>query len=1167
MYRFLSLTAAVFLCHFALMAQTATGVLQGVVTDASGATVPEAKVTIENQRTSVRLTTVTNSEGRYVQPFLPPAEYRLTVEKAGFRKNVTSDIKIDVQATVGLDVQMQVGDVSSTVEVAASSVQLSTVTSSVSTVIDNKRILDMPLNGRNPFSLAQLSPGVIPGGGSTPWISGGRNSSSDITVDGTSIILPENNTGILQLGYQPIVDSIEEFTIITNSLAAEYGRTGGGVINVSTRSGTNGLHFTLFEFFRNNHLEANSWSNRRNNVALPPLQRNEFGGSVGGPMVLPKLYNGRNRTFFFFSEQSVRSRSGTSSNATVPIEAWRNGDFSNLRNGSGQPVTVYDPLNVGPDGNRVPFAGNIIPANRISPIAQSLLQYFPQANSVPTNAFTQQNNFFVSGKSPSRNDKFDSRLDHNFTDKLRMWARGSYEYNYGAPLNGFGNVGTSIGDGPSESRNYNVAFNGVYTISPTTIANFNYGLGRRNYFRAPFSLGFDMRTLGLPAALYNQSAIQGLEFPRFNFGGNTNISSLGQATFTTLKDRDTVHAIRGDLTKIRNNHTFKFGAEYRKLFLNFTQLGQPDGEYGFNSQWTQMAAGTTTTSTTQGNGFASFLIGVPNSVTFEHTFDIASASSYFGFYAQDDWKVSSRLTLNLGLRWDLDTPHTERYDRLSYFDISAPSPIAGQVPGFPDLRGAMRFANPDHRRQVPMDTNNWGPRIGFAYKIDSKTVFRGAYALMYAPSVLQAAGTSGSSGTEGFRGSTNAIISTDNTNLLATLGNPFPNGFNLPLGANEGLTSGSRTNLGLGIGESFFSDWVNPVVQQWNANLQRELPGGWLVEAAYLGSKGNHLPDGEGSMQYNQLNPAVLNTPDRDRLIQNNANLVANPFYGVITNPSSTLSRQTVQYGQLLRPYPQYTGIGAFRKPAGNSLFHSFTARVEKRFSQGLSTLISYTAGKLIDDVSQQVTFLGAAASNAKQDFYNRAAERSISAQDVSQRLVISGNYDLPFGNGRKFLTSAPKAVDLSLGGWQVNGIVTFQTGTPIQIGNGQNALNLYTANQRASSTGVDPFVDGPVSERLNHYFDQSAFVQSGNFQFGTLGRFLPNIRGIGQNNIDASLFKNFRVHEKVNTQFRAEAFNLVNHPYWNNPGATINDLASFGIINTKGGQRRIMQLGLKLIF
>jgi len=1139
--------------------QTATGILQGRVTDSTDAAVPGAKVIIENQGTNIKLGLVTNSEGRFVQPFLIPGAYRLTVEKEGFQKNVTSDIRIAVQQTVALEIALKVGEVSTTVEVTSATVQLSTSTSSVSTVIEGKRILDLPMNGRNPFSLATTVPGVIPGGGSTPWISGGRNASSDITVDGTSITLPENNTGILQLGYTPIVDSIEEFSVITNSLAAEFGRTGGGQINVATRSGTNEIHGSLFEFLRNSKLDANTWSNNRNGAPLPALQRNEFGGSIGGPIVLPKLYDGRNRTFFFFSEQSIRSRNGASATATVPIAAWRAGDFSDLRNGSGQFITLYDPSTTGADNNRQPFTGNHIPQQRFNTVGRNLLQYWPQPNAVPTNAFTHQNNFFNSGKSPGRNDKFDTRLDHNLSSDFRLWARFSRELNHGSPFNGFDNIATSSGDGPSRNEAHNVALNAVYTFSPTTILNLNYGVVRRNFARFPFSEGFDLRTLGLPDYLYQQAATLGLEFPRFNFGGNTNISSLGQATFTTLKDRDLVHAFRSDLTRVMGVHTLKFGGEYRKMFLNFTQLGQPDGEFSFGSQWTQRAAGTTTTSTTQGNGFASMLVGIPNSGNVEHTFDIASASSYIGFYVQDDYKITRNLTLNLGLRWDLDTPHTERYNRMSFWDINAASPIAGRVPGFNDLRGAMMFTSAERRRQVPMDLNNWGGRFGFAYQINAKTVFRGAYGLMYSPSVLQASGTSGSSGTQGFRGSTGMIVSTDNTNVLATMSNPWPNGFNLP----RGPAGGPETELGLSIGESFFVDWVNPVIQQWNGNIQRELPGGWVVEAAYLGSKGQHLPDGESSMQHNQLPASYFALGDR--LLANNANLVANPFAGVITNTASTLSRPTVQYAQLLRPFPQYTSVGAFRKPQGNSLYHSFTLRVEKRFSRGLSALVAFTAGKLIDDVSQQVTFLGQAGT--KQDFYNRAGERAVSSQDVAQRLVLSGSYDLPFGKGKRFLTAAPGPVDWIAGGWQINGIVTFQGGIPLAISNGGNFANVFSVGQRPNSNGRNPLIEGPVDDRISKYFDTSVFSQATNFTFGNVGRFLPNVRGLGTNNIDFSLFKYLNFTERVRLQIRAEAFNIGNHPVWNNPGTTVNDLANFGITTTKGGQRRQVQVALKLLF
>lgn len=349
-------------------------------------------------------------------------------------------------------------------------------------------------------------------------------------------------------------------------------------------------------------------------------------------------------------------------------------------------------------------------------------------------------------------------------------------------------------------------------------------------------------------------------------------------------------------------------------------------------------------------------------------------------------------------------PRTERYNRLSYFDINAPSPIAGKVPGFPNLVGAMRFVDEKNRRQAPADLNNFGPRFGFAYKFLSKTVARGAYALMYSGSAMQAATHTGTSGMEGFNTLTPFVASLDGRTSIAFLNNPFPNGFNLPLGATPGPSSGPSTQLGLFISEGFFIDTRNPVIQQWNLNLQRELPGNVVVEAGYLGSKGNHLIDGGGNMTYNQL-------PASNFALGNRLNdLVSNPFFGVITNPTSTLSQPIVTRAQLLRPYPQYTTLNAFRKPQANSIYHAFTLRMEKRYSDGLSLLLAYTAGKLIDDASNAVTFLGQAAT--KQDFYNRRAERSVSTQDISSRLVTSFNYNLPLGRGRKFMTDGPRAVD-----------------------------------------------------------------------------------------------------------------------------------------------------------
>lgn len=470
----------------------------------------------------------------------------------------------------------------------------------------------------------------------------------------------------------------------------------------------------------------------------------------------------------------------------------------------------------------------------------------------------------------------------------------------------------------------------------------------------------------------------------------------------------------------------------------------------------------------------------------------------------------------------------------------------------------MRFVTPDHRHQTPTDLNNWGPRFGFAYQWTPKTVFRGAYALMYSGSVMQAAGTSGSSGTEGFTGSTNMIVSNNGGRTIAAyLSNPFPNGFNFPQGPTDSATGGVNTNLGLGIGASFFNDYRNPVIQQWNGTLQRDFGAGFVIEAGYLASKGNHLIDGESNMTYNQL-PASFFALGNQLL---STNQVPNPFFGIITNPTSSLSQPTVAFSQLLRPYPQYTSVNAFRKPQANSIYHSFTLRVEKRFSDGLQLLASLTAGKLIDDASQTVTFLGAAGT--KQDFYNRAAERSISTQDVSRRLALSGNYELPIGRNKKFLPKLPRALDFTIGGWQLNAIATFQTGIPLQISNGGNNTNLGSPGQRPNNNGKSAKLDNPTMER---YFDTSVFSQAPNFTFGNTSRTSPDLRAPSQNNLDASLFKNFAATERINVQFRAEAFNATNHPTLASPGVDVTNVGSFGVITSKSGSRQL-QLALKLQF
>ena len=1142
----------------AAFAQTATGTLDGRVTDASGAIIADAKVAIVSAQTGLKQEVRTNSTGFFVRPFLAPGLYQVTVEKEGFRRYSESNVRINVQQTVSLEILLPVGDTTSTIEVSASSAQLATSSSTVSTVIGNKAIMDLPLNGRNPFALASLVPGVVPGPGSTPWISGGRNASSEITIDGTSIILPENNVGINTIAYTPPVDSVQEFSIVTNALAAEYGRTGGGTINVSTRSGGNEFHGSAFEFLRNSKLDANNFFSNRNRIPLSAFQRNQFGGTVGGPVLIPKLYNGKNKTFFFLSEQSTITRNASVFTTTVPTSQWLNGDFSTLKNAAGADISIFDPLTAANDGTgnfiRQPFPGNTVPQNRMDPVALKARTYYVAPNSAPTNQFTNANNFNAASKAQSSQHQFDARLDHNFNSKFNIFGRLSHNISKSQPVNFFGNPGTPSGDGPSQTPNYNATMNANYTWNPTTIINFNYGFGRFNNQRFPFSTGFDTTLLGFSPAVRDQAATQNLEFPRFDIAG---VSSLGQNTFTTLRFIPYSHVFASSATKILTKHSIKAGAEYRQLFLNFMQLGQPSGQYSFNQGFTQrnpvQAVGT------QGFGMASFLLGTAAGGNISHDPIPASSSVYWGAYIQDDYRFNSRLTFNLGLRYDVDLPRTERYNRYSYFDLDAPSPIAGKVPAYPNLRGAMRFVNSGNRYQVPVDRNNVSPRFGFALKLSDKTVMRAGYALMYAGSMMQAAGSSGSAGMEGYRGNTGMLSTLDGGRTVnAYLSNPFPF-FNLPLGSPDGQDSGASTNIGLGVGESFFNDSRNPVIQQWNFNLQRELPGNVIIEGGYLASKGNHLIDGEGSMTYNQL-PASFG--DLGNALNDQ---VANPFLGIITNPTSALSRPQVSRSQLLRLYPQYTGVNAFRKPQANSIYHAFTLSVEKRFSQGFGFLMAFTAGKLIDDASQTVTFLGQAGN--KQDFFNRRAERSVSTQDISRRLVYSSNYDLPFGKGRRMLTGMNPVGEALLGGWQINGILTLSTGTPVLVTQNVNNTGLGSSGQRPNNNGTSAERTGLTrDQQIAGWFDTSVFSFAQAFRFGNVARTLPDVRNPGLKTIDFSLFKNLRVKENVTLQIRAEAFNMTNTLQLGAPNAQLGSGQTGVIGGTAVGPRQV-QLALRISF
>lgn len=1135
-------------------AQQFTGTIRGTVLDSAGAVIAGAEVSVINIGTNETRTAMSEDNGNYVIPQLKPGTYRVTVRKNGFKLATVNEVKLDVQQIREIDISLTVGAATETVTVTATgAAAIETTSPTVSQTIENKRVVDLPLNGRNPFSLATLSPGVIPAPGSSPFISGGRNATSEVSIDGISNVNAENNVSILDLNYTPSVDAVQEFSVQTNSVSAEFGRLGGGVINLVTKNGTNQFHWTLFEFHRNSALDATNFFTNRAGQKKGSFRRNQFGGNLGGPII-------RDKTFFFVNYEGNRQGTAAVGTYTVPLAEWKRGDFSNLKNAAGQPIIIYDPLTTKPDPNtpgrftRDPFPNNIIPANRINPVARNLMQFFPTANTTPTNVNTQQNNYTVSGTNVSNSNRIDSRVDHNFSAAWRAFARFSIQFkDRSSPFNQFGSPATPAGDGPTNNTAKSIAVDNLYTVSPSLFVNVRYGLNRKTNVRLPLSSGFDITQLGFSPAI--KAIADAAEFPRFDING---ITSLGQATFTDLGIFQTTHTFNANVTKTYARHTLKMGMDYRKLMLNFLQLGQPSGQYSFNQGWTQRDPNQG--SGTAGFGFASLLLGTPASGNISHDPRPASANPYWAWYFEDNWKVSPKLTLTLGLRYDLDVPRTERFDRYSFFDFTATSPIADRVPTNEfftkaALIGAIRYVDADNRRQVPTDKNNWGPRFGFAYNLDNRTVVRGAYGIYYAPSGFQAAGHTGSSGMIGYRASSNMVVSLDGRTPIAFLDNPFPSGFNLP----TGNSLGAATNIGLGIGEGVIPDDGTPYVQQWNLNVQRELPGQILFEAAYIGSKGTRLLNGESGLTQSQLPASFMSLGTR---LQDQ---VTNPFFGIITNPSSSLRFATAARGQLLRPYPQYTGINAFRVPYGFSIYHGGTLKADKRFSNGMSFLVAYTWSKLIDDVSTTVGFLGQAG--ARQDAYNRAAERSIGTQDIAHRVVSSFVYDLPFGAGKRFGKGWHPAVNWIAGGWQFNGIATFQSGVPIIISQGANTAGIFNPSTRPNWNGSDANLNGSKADKLAQWFSRSAFSITPAFQFGNAPRVMPNLRMDGEKNFDLSLFKNNYFNEgKWNVQFRAEFFNAFNRVRFGGPNGTV-DNAAFGTVSGQGNGPRQIQLALKLIF
>lgn len=1131
------LVVFVFAVSGSALAQSGDTALLGFISDPQQRAVAGARLEATHIETNVVYTTTTNEVGLYRFITLPVGVYRITVGGTpGFRSEIRNGIVLRVGDHIQLNFQLQLGAEVQSVEVTGAAPLVDTADAVVGNVIGNEQMRNLPLNGRNAMTLVLLTPNVnsvavSPSGFtdrglavSALSINGGVAAMNNILVDGSTNVS-------VRLGDQsvnPLVDAVEEFKVQSGPMSAEYGYTGGGVISIALKSGTNTFHGNLYEFLRNDLFDARTTFA----ATKAPFRYNQFGGVLGGPII-------KNKTFFFFNYEDWEYHQAYTALGTVPTSAQRQGNFSQLRDASGNLIPIYDTstTTANPSGNgyiRNPFPGNIIPSSELDKVAQNILTYYPLPNQAPNNSFTQTNNFQANSPAVRRAEAISLKIDHHFSST--QFLSGHYMYwDHHDDQASQGNsyfADSTVRDRYDIYRNTNIAINDTKMISPHLVNDIRLAYIRLYFTYQSAAYGKDMTAkLGLPSNVPDITlpvvTIPGIQtFP----GGYAMYDGINGEYRFQLMDA---------LTWNKGKHSLKLGFDIQRNLYSLNACTNCSGSFTFNTNLTGnplQLAGT-------GSGIASFLLGAVASASGEADLGYSYLNLNQAYYFQDDWKVSRRLTLNLGLRYDHQQVPAERNKGISRFNPSATDPVNG-------LLGAMEYgATYGGAPQTP-DYNDFGPRFGFALDIfgDGRTALRGGYGMYYPLSFENARLTSRS----GFSNTTTYSPPGGNTNLPAfMLQNGFPSPEVPPLGAALGPSAFLSQNVAFDE-----SSGRSPYSQQFSLLLQHQLSGTYVVQVGFSGNKGTKLP--AGNYNYNQLDPkyqalgnALLNT-------------VPNPYSGIVPG---VYGGSTITEKQSLLPYPYYGTISVSTPHMASSTYDSFVANVEKRMSAGLQLLASYTFGKLLDDGffgfnqsgTENVNIL--TYQNGK---YDRKAERSVDSNDVPSRFVLSAVYEFPVGAGKAWQPSN-RVISGLLGGWQTNGVLTLQSGIPVVISGANN--NIAT---RPNSSGISPRLDHPGAQE---WFDTSQFVNPPNWTFGNVSRTLPDVFGPGIQDVDFSLFRTFRLRERFNLQFRAETFNLFNHANLLQPNGTFvpaangqNGSGTFGTISTSSTARNI-QFALRLTF
>ncbi len=1075
----------------AAMAQSSGG-LTGVVSDPGGGRLSEVTVTVQNEGTGFRQSVKTNTTGDFSLVPLPPGQYIYTAELAGFQR-YRQTVVLETGRVIRLDVALTVGQISSTVDVTAETPLLESETATVGQFIENKTVRDMPLNGRRVGELLKLMGNAVYISGDVirPRVSiaGSRGDQQQWLLDGANA----SNVAleIPQALFNPPVESVEEVRIQQNNYSAEFGNSAGGVVNITTKSGTNQWHGVGYEYFRNDALDARNFFSAQK----PKLRYNIFGFALGGPII-------KNRTFFFTSNEWQKQRQGLTRLLTVPTDLQRAGNFSQTFNTNGSLVTIYDPATTRQDPVtgalvRDAFPGNVIPTNRIDTVAANIIQNYPTANRVAAN-LAGANNFGRNAVNNLDITTSTTKIDHILNDSSRVSFR--------MVIHDFPTSTTATFDQPAADPNATITDRRAYSFLTNWVKNF--GSSSVNEVRVNFQpRSFRSDTLGLGGDWPSRLGLKGvseLAFPQVIAAGYVNLGNGTQQRIQTpISDTHIVNVF----SHLAGRHNFRLGGEFRRG-RNVDDLNSlASGSLSFNALSTAVPG-----TATGGNAIASLLLGLPVSGAILDTDILDRRSNYYGAFFQDDWKITTNFTLNLGVRWEAHTPRVDANDRQNSFNLTALNPVSGTP-------GIVTFAGKDGLGRQVYNGNytNFAPRIGLAWKplANRNFLIRSGYGIYFGPPV-----PGSNTASAGYETSGN-YSSPDN-------------GITAPFLLQDGFPSTARPVLDSGYGAvpvgqpvRFAPAFIGQdrklgYSQQWNFSIQQELAGNLILEAAYLGNVGHRLP--APNTNINQVRPELL-------------------------GPGNA---------QVRRPFPQFGNVTLLAPMWGNSSYHGLNLKAEKRFSNGLNFLGNYTWSKFIDDTAAD--FEVGAVPAGYQDFYNRGADRALSGNDVRHRFVASSVYELPIGKGRKWLTEG--FLGRAVGGWNIGTIITAQAGSPYGLTVQNNTSNSFSGGPQRVNVLRDPSL--PANERsTSRYFDTTAVVAPGQYTFGNSSRSL--LTGPGLFTLDASLLKNTQIGDWGNVQFRAEAFNLTNRANFQEPGRALG-AANFGVISD-ALPARVLQLGIKVEF